>query len=89
MRLNGKIALVTGGTSGIGRRIIERYIEEGATVTFTGRRATLGAEVAGATGATFLEADAGAVTDAERVVGAVLDAHGRLDVLVNNAGAPA
>ena len=89
MRLNGKIALVTGGTSGIGRRCIERFIEEGATVVFTGRRTDLGEEVAAATGAAFLQADAGSVGDAERVVGEVLSRHGRLDVLMNNAGAPA
>lgn len=88
MRLQGKVALVTGGTSGIGKRVIERYIEEGATVAFTGRRVSLGEEVAAATGAMFIEADAGCETDAERVIGAVVNAHGRLDVLMNNAGAP-
>ena len=89
MRLEGKIAIVTGGTSGIGRRVIERYVEEGAKVVFTGRRAELGAEVSSATGATFIQADAGSEADAERVVKATLDAHGRVDVLMNNAGAPA
>jgi NAD(P)-dependent dehydrogenase (short-subunit alcohol dehydrogenase family) len=88
MRLEGKIALVTGGTSGIGRRVIERYVEEGAKVVFTGRRVDLGAEVAAATGGRFIEADAGSEADAERAVQAVLEAHGRIDVLMNNAGAP-
>ena len=89
MRLSGKIALITGGTSGIGRRVIERYREEGAEVVFTGRRADLGGTVAAATGATFVEADAGLAEDAERAVRATLDAHGRIDILMNNAGAPA
>lgn len=89
MRLENKIAIVTGGTSGIGRRVIERYVEEGAKVVFTGRRAALGEEVAAATGTTFIEADAGSEADAERVIKATLDAHGRIDVLMNNAGAPA
>ena len=87
--MKDKVALITGGTSGIGRRVIERYIEEGAKVIFTGRRAALGAEVDGATGAQFIEADAGSVEDAERVVNDVLDTHGQIDVLMNNAGAPA
>lgn len=89
MRLENKIAIITGGTSGIGRRVIERYVEEGATVVFTGRRAALGEEVSTATGATFIQADAGSEADAERVIKATLDAHGRVDVLMNNAGAPA
>lgn len=89
MRLQGKIAVVTGATSGIGRRVVERFREEGAEVVFTGRRASLGAEVAAATGATFVEADAASPADAERTIGRTLDAHGRIDVLMNNAGAPA
>ena len=89
MRLKEKVALVTGGTSGIGRRMVARFREEGAEVVFTGRRAGLGEEVARGTGAEFVEADAGSEADAERVVARVLDRHGRIDVLVNNAGAPA
>ncbi len=89
MRLDGKVAIVTGGTSGIGRRTIERFVEEGAKVVFTGRRTTLGAEVAAATGATFVEADAASEADAKRVIAAAVDAHGRLDILMNNAGGPA
>lgn len=89
MRLKDKVAVVTGGTSGIGRRVVERFLEEGASVLFTGRRATLGAEVAGATGAGFLEADAGSEADAKRTIDAAVAQFGRLDILVNNAGAPA
>jgi NAD(P)-dependent dehydrogenase (short-subunit alcohol dehydrogenase family) len=88
MRMKGKVALVTGGTSGIGRRIVERYVEEGATVFFSGRRAALGAEVAKATKATFVEADVALEADAERSIKLALKHNGRLDVLVNNAGGP-
>jgi NAD(P)-dependent dehydrogenase (short-subunit alcohol dehydrogenase family) len=89
MRLKGKVAIVTGGTSGIGRRTVERFVEEGAAVVFSGRRAALGAEVAKASGAIFIEADVADEADVERTVEQTLDRHGRLDVLVNNAGGPA
>ncbi len=89
MRLKGKVAVVTGGTSGIGRRMVERFIEEGAAVVFSGRRAALGAEVSKATGATFVEADVAIEADAVRTIRKAVDLHGRVDVLVNNAGGAA
>jgi NAD(P)-dependent dehydrogenase (short-subunit alcohol dehydrogenase family) len=85
MRLKGKVAVVTGGTSGIGRRIVERFVEEGATVTFTGRRTALGEEVSRLTGARFVAADVSIEADAERTI-RTASAGGRLDILVNNAG---
>jgi NAD(P)-dependent dehydrogenase (short-subunit alcohol dehydrogenase family) len=88
-RLKGKVALVTGGTSGIGRRIVERFIEEGASVVFSGRRRGLGKAVAKATGALFLEADVAIEADAKRSVELARKRFGRLDILVNNAGGPA
>jgi NAD(P)-dependent dehydrogenase (short-subunit alcohol dehydrogenase family) len=88
-RLEGKVAIVTGGTSGIGRRTVERFVAEGAKVVFSGRREAEGQAVAAATGGTFVKADVALEQDAERTIKAAADAHGRLDVLVNNAGAPA
>jgi NAD(P)-dependent dehydrogenase (short-subunit alcohol dehydrogenase family) len=86
MRLKGKVAVVTGGTSGIGRRVVERFVEEGAAVLFSGRRAALGAEVAKSTGATFIQADVAIEADAVRTIRKAVELHGRVDVLVNNAG---
>jgi NAD(P)-dependent dehydrogenase (short-subunit alcohol dehydrogenase family) len=88
-RLEGKVALVTGGTSGIGRRIVERFVEEGAKVAFSGRRRSLGEEVAKASGAMFVEADVADENEARKSVEAVRERFGRLDILVNNAGGPA
>ena len=86
MRLENKIAIVTGGTSGIGRRVVERFTSEGAKVVFTGRREALGAEIVSQNGASFILADAGSEGDAERTIKETLDMHGRIDILMNNAG---
>ena len=86
MRLKEKVAVVTGGTSGIGRSIVECFVAEGATVYFSGRRASLGAEVEQATGAHFIEADVAIEEDAARTISTASRATGRIDVLVNNAG---
>jgi 3-oxoacyl-[acyl-carrier protein] reductase len=91
MRLRDKIALVTGGTSGIGRAVAELFAEEGAAVTITGRRDELGRDViagiqeAGGR-AEFVQVDARHLPDVRRVTEEMAWRHGRLDILVNNAG---
>jgi NAD(P)-dependent dehydrogenase (short-subunit alcohol dehydrogenase family) len=90
--LDGKVAIVTGATSGIGRRTVERFVEEGAKVVFCGRRADLGASLEKALGAgrsRFVQADVTVEADVQRVIGASVKAWGRLDCLFNNAGGPA
>jgi NAD(P)-dependent dehydrogenase (short-subunit alcohol dehydrogenase family) len=87
-RLEGKVALITGGTRGIGRRAVERFCEQGAAVCFTGRNEGYGRELAERSGAHFIPADVADSTDTERSFSEVLDRHGRLDILVNNAGDP-
>jgi NAD(P)-dependent dehydrogenase (short-subunit alcohol dehydrogenase family) len=89
--LDGKVAIITGGTSGIGERTAELFVEEGARVVFTGRRKQQGEAIAQRLGAnaSFVPADATEEADWERVIRHVLDRHGRLDALFNNAGGPA
>ena len=89
--LEGKVAIVTGATSGIGRRTAELFVAEGARVVFTGRREAEGKTLAAALGdkARFVRADATLEDDWTRVVGETLAAFGRLDALFNNAGGPA
>lgn len=89
--LDEKVALVTTGTSGIGRASAVLFAKEGAKVAFTGRRADAGQEVADeitkAGGeALFIKADATDVDGAPDVVRQVVDRFGRLDVAFNNAG---
>ncbi|MDQ3995057.1 MAG: SDR family oxidoreductase [Actinomycetota bacterium] len=85
--LAGRSALVTGGTSGIGKACVERLRAEGMTVVFTGRDRTRGAAVESATGAAFLQCDVRERAASDRSVDdARARCGGRLDVLVANAG---
>jgi len=92
MLLKDQVALVTGGSRGIGRGVVLALAREGAKVTFVFHSnqeaaTSLEQEVAAAGGtAKGVQADVSDATAAERVVGEVLAEHGRLDILVNNAG---
>lgn len=85
-----KVVIVTGGSSGIGRAAARRFAEAGAKVIITGRRAEALLDAAGDhPGISAFVADAGVSLDAARTVAKAIEVHGRLDVLVCNAGAGA
>jgi NAD(P)-dependent dehydrogenase (short-subunit alcohol dehydrogenase family) len=91
MRLNNKVALITGGTSGIGEATALLFAQEGAEVAITGRNQRRGAEALKrikevGSEAMFLQADVSVAGDCRRVIEETVNAFGRLDVLFNNAG---
>ena len=89
--VDGKIAIITGATSGIGARTAELFVAEGASVVFTGRRKLEGEAVAAKIGkqAQFIAADATSEDDWNRVIDHTIKTFGRIDCLFNNAGGPA
>ena len=90
-KLAGKVALITGGTSGIGEATARLFALEGASVAFTGRRVEKGQQVAAeikASGgqALYIPADHTKEADCRKAVQEVIQHFGRLDILFNNAG---
>lgn len=90
-RLQGKVALVTGGTSGIGRASALAFAREGARVVVSGRREKEGQEVVAAIQkaggeASFVRADVSIERDVRALVDETVQRYGRLDVAFNNAG---
>jgi len=86
MELRDTVALVTGGSEGIGRAIAEVLTHEGCKVTVMGRREEVVRNAAEELGLDWIAGDVGNESDAVRAVSSVIDKHGRLDILVNNAG---
>ena len=87
-KLAGKVALVTGGSAGIGLGIAKRFAQEGARVFVTGRRRPeLGKAVADIGGeASAIQGDTAVLADLDRIYATVKAQAGRIDVLVANAG---
>jgi NAD(P)-dependent dehydrogenase (short-subunit alcohol dehydrogenase family) len=86
--LDGKTAIVTGGTSGIGESVAKAFVSEGAKVVIVGRREEEGRALEKQIGVRFVRADVANEADVEAMVGRTLEWFGRLDCLVNNAGIP-
>lgn len=88
--LEGKRALITGGTRGIGYGVAKRFLEEGASVALVGTKVAAGEEAVRELSAcgkvAFYCADVSKSQDVENLVSAVTAEYGRIDILVNNAG---
>jgi NAD(P)-dependent dehydrogenase (short-subunit alcohol dehydrogenase family) len=88
--LDGKVAIVAGGTSGIGAATVELFVAEGAKVVIAGRRQEEGSGLAGrlGTAASFVRADVTSDADVKAMIDHAVATFGRLDCLFNNAGNP-
>lgn len=90
MQLNGKVAVITGGTGGIGFGIAKAFVDEGAKVVVTGRNPENGAkavaELGGDGNALFVAGDATDQAHIEAAIDAAPERFGRLDIMVNNSG---
>lgn len=86
MQLEGKTAIVTGGSSGIGRAIAAAFVDEGADVVIANRTESEGVAVADELGCTYVQTDVREFDQVEALVETTVEEHGTLDVMVNNAG---
>lgn len=87
MTLNGKIAVVTGGSRGIGRAIVEKFSREGAKVFFTYKSNSAAAiDVENSTSATAIQCDQSDPDAIIRAAETIIEKAGKIDILVNNAG---
>ena len=86
--LEGKVAVIAGGTSGIGARAAELFASEGAAVVVGGRREPEGKDLVVKLGprARFVPTDVTVESDVEDLIGDAVVQFGRLDVVINNAG---
>lgn len=84
--LSDKVAIVTGGTTGIGKAIAAEYVDQEATVVITGRRADVGENAANEIDCEYKQCDVRKYEQVEKLIEGVVDDYGKLDVMVNNAG---
>jgi NAD(P)-dependent dehydrogenase (short-subunit alcohol dehydrogenase family) len=86
--LDGKVAIITGGTSGIGERIVEVFVDEGAKIVVGARREQEGNALAKRLGVRFIRADVANESDVKAMIAYAVNSFGRVDCLVNNAAVP-
>ena len=84
--LSGRVCIVTGGAQGIGEACIRRFAREGAQVVIADIDDARGAALAAELGGVYAHCDVGDKAQVDALVAQTLAAHGRIDVLVNNAG---
>ncbi|MCU4744573.1 SDR family NAD(P)-dependent oxidoreductase [Natronoglomus mannanivorans] len=84
--LNGTVAIITGGSTGIGKAIAAAYVDEGADVIIASRGVETGTETAEEVGCEFQQCDVCEYEQVEALVENVVDDYGALDVIVNGAG---
>jgi NAD(P)-dependent dehydrogenase (short-subunit alcohol dehydrogenase family) len=85
-KLSGKIAVVTGAASGIGRGCAELFASEGATVVVADLQEEAGRELAESIGGSFERVDVGDPVSVEGMISRTAERHDRIDILMNNAG---
>ena len=82
----GRVVIITGGAQGIGEACARRFVREGAHVVLADLDDAYGNALATELGALYVHCDVGHKPDVDALVARAMAAHGRIDVLVNNAG---
>ncbi len=85
-RIEGKVAVITGGASGIGEAMVRRFVAEGAQVILADVQEELGQQVATDAGASFFKLDVSSESDWQALESKISEEYGGLDILLNNAG---